>query len=136
METDTAVPSEAAPPLEVPCGSEKDQALVEQVLSEPQEPSERRARERHKITMPVVAAPVDATRRSIGAAFTAISRDLSTSGLSILHSREVAAPFLIVEMRFPSGRRVRVVMKVVRCVPEGKFFCVAGPLVERLDESG
>ncbi len=74
---------------------------------------------------PVVAVPIDDLEKP-GEAFAAITRDISSQGISIYHTRPIHEPYLAIQL----GRRGRgtapVLVEVVRCRPVGPFFYEIG----------
>jgi hypothetical protein len=94
--------------------------------------TERRASNRHRLAAPVAAVPVDDDFRPVGQPFMATTRDVSTSGLALIHTRAVDAQYLAVELPAVAGKTMQVVMQVLRCRPLGRFYEIAGPFIVRL----
>ena len=96
---------------------------------------ERRSQPRRLIVTTVGVVPLDDAFEPIGESFHAVTRDISTSGLGMLHSKPVTAKYLRVLIPV-EGRDepVDVVMEVQRCDVMGFYYDIGGPLVKRFDE--
>lgn len=94
---------------------------------------EQDAREskRHKITMEVIVRPVNGDGTTFGAAYRAVSTDISATGLGFLHRRPVSDKYLCVTFR--TEAELSVIIEVVRCRPVGPLFEVGGVFVRKLD---
>lgn len=97
--------------------------------------TQKRASPRHRITMEVAAVPLDELLRPIGDPFIALTRDISAGGISLVHTRRVAAPYLLLKLDNGGGVAVRVITKVLRCRQLKRFFEVAGKFVSRCTDS-
>ena len=96
---------------------------------------ERRKGKRHSLILQVTAQPLDESLRPMGKPFVCISRNISTSGISLIHSERLTAPFLLLELNDQTeGRHVKAAMEVVRCEPKGRFFEIAGNFVYKIYE--
>jgi hypothetical protein len=93
---------------------------------------ERRAETRHAIVINVLAIPLDKNFKKCGEPFTAVTRDLSASGIAMFHRENVFAKFLALEIVDPSGDRLRLIMSVLRSQAIGLFYEVAGQFVKKL----
>jgi hypothetical protein len=93
---------------------------------------EKRADPRYDLTVSVAAIPIDEQFRRAGEAFMAVTRDVSTRGMALFHTRVVTQPMLAIELQAPGGGKLRVALKITRCVPNGRFYEIAGHFVTTL----
>lgn len=91
-----------------------------------------RSERRYAVSLRVAAAPVDEQLNKIGEEFIAMSRDISSSGIAIYHTRDVSDRFLALELTAASGEKMRVLLQVLRCRPAGLFYEIAGKFVSRI----
>jgi len=105
--------------------------FIEKMKSAALAAHEKRQRPRHSIMAVVVAQPCNAAGNLAGEPFKAVTRDLSTAGLSLLHTRMVKAKFLSIEILNHHGEPIRAHLEVIRCHPVGPFYSIAGSFVER-----
>jgi hypothetical protein len=89
---------------------------------------ERRQDDRGSLLATLVAIPLSDSFEPCDEPFKAAARDASAGGLSLLHTRAVAADYLA--LCWPSlaspPRNIQVVLRVNRRRPMGPFFEVAG----------
>ena len=86
---------------------------------------ERRAATRYPLACPVMAVPIDEQEKP-GEPFAAITRDISSQGISIYHTRPIHEPYLAIQWTVEEGEQLRVLVEVVRCRPVGPFFYEIG----------
>lgn len=89
---------------------------------------EARKKERATCYTNIVAVPVDRTWKPVCEPFKLALRDISESGLRMLHTRATNADFLALTWRatqLPSTQ-FRVVAKVMRCQPASPFYDIGG----------
>lgn len=96
--------------------------------------AEHRDEVRIAVSLPIVTVPVDESLRKTGEGFNAFTRDISSGGLAIYHTRHIAEKFLALEIKTTSGRRLRMLLHVLRCSRVGLFYEIAGRFVSRLGE--
>ena len=101
--------------------------LVEELINKQQkyQGDERRSATRYPLACPVVAVPIDEQEKP-GEAFAAITRDISSQGISIYHTRPIHEPYLAIQWTVDEGEQLRVLVEVVRCRPVGPFFYEIG----------
>jgi DNA-binding response OmpR family regulator len=94
---------------------------------------DRRQSARASLLATVVAIPLTSTLEPCGEPFKAAARDASAGGVSLLHTRAVAAEHLALRWQSLAapGRRIDVVLRVCRCQPLGPFYEVAGEFLPR-----
>ncbi len=93
---------------------------------------ERRSESRELLVVPVVVQPVDAEFGAIGGRFTVLSRDLSPSGIGLVHTCPIDHRLLALEMEV-ADELVFLVVEVVWCRPLGPFEYIGTRLVAKLD---
>ena len=84
---------------------------------------------RRRIRVSVPAIPVDHTGRSVGPPFIAETRNLSASGICLIHTQPVTAKYLLVELPGTSFDQQHVAFEVIRCCPVEDLYEIAGPFV-------
>jgi hypothetical protein len=88
---------------------------------------EQRAYPRHPICVAIEAIPFDSQGHQTGKAFTAVTKDISATGLSFLHHAAILDRYLLV--RFPQSDRFPtqwIVLEVLRRRPVGPLWEIAG----------
>lgn len=103
------------------------------LLAKETDAPQRRAAKRHAGVMSVAVMPLDDQFQPAGAAFMAMTRDLSTSGLRLVTDRAVDDKYLAVDLTLPPVPSIQVALEVIRCEPVGKYYEIAGPLVARME---
>lgn len=93
---------------------------------------EQRTERRYAVSVPVSAIPVDDSFQKTGEPFMALTRDISTKGMSMYHTRRVSEKFLALELTDPANNRLRVVLEVLRCRPDGLFYEIAGRFATKI----
>ena len=91
---------------------------------------ERRGGKRELLITEVRVFPLDLSLKRVGEGFTAISRDISTSGISFFND-EPTTPFLAVELE-DGHRKICAAMEVVRCEAKGPLFEIAGKFIYKI----
>ncbi|MCH7725532.1 MAG: hypothetical protein IH991_03470 [Planctomycetes bacterium] len=94
--------------------------------------SERRTEARRRVVVPVMVMPVDDNFERTGDAFQAVTRDVSTSGISLLSTQDIDAEYLAVFLKTLSGRELIVVIHVCRHDYIGVYYDIAGTFVHTL----
>ena len=97
---------------------------------------EQRTEPRYVVSLPVTAVPVNESLKKAGDVFVAFTRDISSGGIAMYHTRRVSEKFLAVEIKSNCGEKMRVLVQVLRCSPVGLFYEIAGKFVSRLEGSG
>ena len=85
--------------------------------------NERRAEPRYRMTVQVRVQPIGEGGNPSSAAFLAVTRDLSVSGIG-LTSQDPLNGRLIVQLESPNGSKLRALAEVLRCRPNGYYFDV------------
>jgi hypothetical protein len=86
-----------------------------------EEGAEKRAHERHTVTLPITVVPLDSTFRIMGESIELESQDVSLGGVCLKHVQELGCPYLYVEFSI-NEERVRRLAQVVRTRRHGAAF--------------
>jgi hypothetical protein len=92
----------------------------------------RRRELRQTVALLVEATPLDDASRPTGKTFQAVTRDISTSGISLLHTQSVDAPYLSISLKDTENQRLDAVVEVLRCNPIGPLFDIGGRFVAKI----
>ena len=95
--------------------------------------NDRREQKRYTVAIRAIVIPVDERCSPVGEAFTAMTLNISQSGLALLHTRAVNDRYLLVEL--DDKQKTQVVLEVVRSEHVGRFYDIAGRFVTRLGVS-
>jgi hypothetical protein len=82
--------------------------------------------------LPVVAVPIDLDNQPTGAAFDLITRDISASAISLIHSENIIDQRLAVQLRI-AGETVNIVIEIVWSEALGPFYGAGGEFRDKLD---
>jgi hypothetical protein len=93
---------------------------------------ERRDEGRHHMMLPVVAVPIDLDNQPAGAAFDLITRDISASAISLIHSEKIVGQRLAVQLRI-ARETVNIVIEIVWSEALGPFYGAGGEFRDKLD---
>ena len=96
---------------------------------------QQRTSVRHALHIPVPVQPMDEDYRFVGEPFLALSSDVSTGGIFLVHTRAVAEPFLAVELSPTEGQKTHLVLEMLRCQPLLRFYEIAGRFGARIVDS-
>lgn len=93
---------------------------------------EKRNSQRHPFISEVTIQQIDSKHQPVGTAFKAMTRNISTNGLSLISPLFVNAPFLIVVIPHPAGTSKRMLVSVRRSRPFRKYYEAGGQFVTEL----
>jgi hypothetical protein len=95
---------------------------------------DRRSEERHRVSLPVMAAPLDLQLKPIGERFVATTRDISNGGIAIVHSAFIDSDcrFFAVELHDSEHKYLQAAVEILRRNSLGPFFEVAGRFVTKV----
>ncbi len=96
---------------------------------------ERRGVPRYPLVVPAIALPMNKRLRPIDDPFATLTRNISKSGLSLVHTRAVQAELLAVELRDLQGETMQLVMRLLRCRSINRFYELAGAFLVRMAPS-
>jgi hypothetical protein len=97
--------------------------------------TELRRSKRYAAVLEVVVLPLNEHYRPSGLPFLAVTRDVSTGGLCMLHTRPAPSTKLFIEIERPNDTALDVVLNVRRNRRVGQFFEIAGDFVTIDDEA-
>jgi hypothetical protein len=131
----TISPSESKPTLADT--REAITALIRKLIDDIEEDFivDHRREGRHATLMPVNVVPVSETGQSLATAFVAVVHDLSSRGISMLHTSEIEHTYLF--LRFPDARvkTEGVVLEVLRRRKIGPLWEIAGKFVTEIPQT-
>jgi hypothetical protein len=93
---------------------------------------DRRAFQRTAVAVEVRLQPMDSSFAPAGEVFTAITRDISASGVGLVSTRPVKAAFLSLQLPATQNQPPQWVVRVSRCQPMGGFYDVGTSFVTAL----
>ena len=94
--------------------------------------SERRNAARKSASMEVAIIPVDYELKQCGESFLAISKDISATGMAVLHTRAITATSVVVELTHRGEESLQLLAYVVRCQAVQRFYEIGLRFVTRL----
>lgn len=94
---------------------------------------ERRNEGRHHMLLPIRAVPIDHNNHALGETFDLITRDISASAVSLIHTESILNDRLAIQLRI-AGECVNVVIEVIWSEPLGPFYGAGGEFCEKLDQ--
>lgn len=101
--------------------------------AEPTVGFERRKNARFRVAKPILVVPVNENNKPIGPPFQAMTRDLSSAGVSFIHTRSTTARRMVAELTCPRGETKQLAMEVLRCRPWSHLYEIAGRWIEKLE---
>jgi len=93
---------------------------------------DRRSETRHSMAVPVLVQPVDEQFNPVGESFAVVTRDLSATGIGLIHSRPIDHKLLALQLQL-AGEEVNVIVEVAWCKPMGPFEYLGGRFISRLE---
>lgn len=81
---------------------------------------ERRIAKRYPLQVVAMATPLDGQMRPTGEPFPVLTRDISTSGIGLVHSRPLDMKYVHLDLVGPNGHEMHVTIEVLRC---NRFLC-------------
>ena len=98
---------------------------------------EKRGKTRRAIALPIIVQPMNPELLAAGAAFRALTRDISTEGIGFVHTEPIKAPFVAVEIENPNQPdkpKMQVLVELRRCQKiHDRLFHIGGKFVLRFD---
>jgi hypothetical protein len=95
-------------------------------------PTERRESDRRAAVMEVAVVPIDLELRQSGESFLAISKDVSATGMSLIHTRAITSSSVVVELTNREQGTLQLLAYVVRCHAVHRFYEIGLRFVTRL----
>jgi hypothetical protein len=93
---------------------------------------EKRSAHRFPLATAVPVMPIDDRLRPVGRPFMALTRNISTCGIALVHTRPVTTKYLVVELTSAADERLQVLLEVLRCRPLGPYCDIAGEFVAKV----
>ena len=98
---------------------------------------EKRGKTRRKTALPIIVQAMDSDLRTAGPAFRTLTQDISTEGIGFVHTEQITAPFVAVEIENPSQPdkpKMQVLVQRRRCQKiHDRLFHIGGKFVLRFD---
>lgn len=94
---------------------------------------EQRDSERRALAISVTALKLDGNLHPVGEPFRIMTRDISESGIGLLHYEPVDAPYLAIQLPGLAEQPIQLVTELVRCREVDGYYDVAGMFVTRSD---
>ncbi len=91
--------------------------------------TELRRSKRYSAVLEVIVVPLNEHFRPSGLPFLAVTRDVSTGGLCLLHMRPAPSARLFIQIERPSESALDVVLNVRRNRRVGQFYEIAGDFI-------
>jgi hypothetical protein len=110
-------------------------ATINSWKPQPYEGKEQREKARRRLTMPVAVMPVDDGFKPVGVPVLLTTRDISLSGICLLHDQPLWPKYLVVDLPARNLQNsIQLVVEVVRCRAVGDLFEIAGRFVMRSED--
>lgn len=108
--------------------------FLERTFADPGAAGDRRRGERVSLLATVAALPVDGEFNPAGEAFRAAARDISSGGISLLHTRAVSSECMALRWQTLNSKTtfITAAIQLTRCRPMGPFYELAGQFVPPL----
>ena len=98
--------------------------LVEHLAATTQTPEynkpERRLARRYPLKVVALATPLDDNFQPSGEPFPVLTRDISNSGIGLVHSRRLDMKYINLDLTGPNGHELHMIVEVLRC---NRFLC-------------
>jgi predicted RNA-binding Zn-ribbon protein involved in translation (DUF1610 family) len=105
---------------------------INTMVPKPYAGPERRENTRMRITMPVAAVPLDEFLHPVGQPGMLITRDISVTGIALLHDEPWRPKYMVVELPAVHPHvPLQLVVEVLRCKPIESLYEIAGRFVMR-----
>lgn len=95
------------------------------------EGSDRRTEKRHLMVVPALLLPLDSSGRAQGPPFPAVTRDISTKAIGLIHTDSLRHSRLALHIQL-AGVQANVIAELVWCQPLGPFYFSGCRFVEKL----
>lgn len=100
--------------------------------SEEFERHDLRQSRRFEIGAPMLVIPLDQNHKPIGNCFEAYGRNVSAGGAGIVHTRSLRAEYVAVQISTRAGQMLKMIAKVIRCKPLGRFYDIGLQFIAKL----
>lgn len=109
-------------------------SLLNKLRDSHQPGREARGSRRYAVSIPVPVVPIDEDGAPVDRPFNAVSRDISSSGICLLHTRATNAKHLAIVINWAGKKPIRLVVEVIRCRAVGRFYEIAAKFTSRMTE--
>jgi len=90
---------------------------------------QRRQSDRHQRIIQLVVLPIDDQMQPTAPPFVSYSRNISTGGLSLIHTYQAPSQLLYIEIDWPAPPTTKAILKVLRSRPIGDYFEIGGEFI-------
>jgi hypothetical protein len=94
--------------------------------------TERRCSSRKYAAFEVAVVPVDHELKQCGDSFLALSKDISATGMALLHTRTISESHVVVELSNRDDNSLQLLAAIVRCQAVHRFYEIGLQFVTRL----
>jgi len=101
-------------------------------LSQPEPGIELRRHRRRSLTMKIPLTQLDHELLPVGEDFEVLSRDLSESGIALLHTEPLRGKYAALIV-LPDFEYVQLIIRIVRCEQKGSLYEMGAKFLQRLD---
>jgi len=116
----------AEPPLDL-------QLFAEQLSqSEENDPTGKRESERFQMATWVPAVLIDEQLEPSGDPFLVMTRNISTSGIALVHTQPIQEGRIAIELTGASGERIQLALQILRCRELDRFYELGCRYLRRL----
>jgi hypothetical protein len=116
----------AEPPLDLQTFAERLSELEEH------DPTGKRESQRFQMTTLVPAVLIDEQLEPLGEPFMVMTRNISTSGIALVHTAPINHGRVAIELTGASGERIQLALQILRCRELDKFYEMGCRYLRRL----
>lgn len=98
--------------------------------------AEKRSQPRYILSIPVDVQPLDRMFNLHGDAFQVQTRDISTTGIGLIHSQAADTQFLTLRLAHPDGEQLDTVVKVLWSRQRGRRFDIGVSFITKSNSAG
>lgn len=98
--------------------------------------AEKRSQPRYILSIPVDVQPLDTMFDLHGDVFQVQTRDISTTGIGLIHSQAADTKFLALRLAHPDGEQLQTVVEVLWSRPRGRLFDIGGSYLTKSNSAG
>jgi hypothetical protein len=116
----------AEPPLDL------QTFAVQLAAYDEQDPTGKRASERFQMATLVPAIRIDEQLEPVGEPFLVMTRNISTSGIALVHTQPIKEGRIAIELTGASGERIQLALQILRCRELDRFYELGCRYLRRL----
>ncbi len=94
--------------------------------------SDQRSRQRFHMASAVPALCLNEDDIPVGEAFLIMTRNISTNGISLVHTDPIETRKLAIQLVGASDETIQLILEVVRCRPIDEYYDIGGRLLGRV----